>query len=120
MPKHEQWIALLFWKCLFFFCKREERLVDGFAAADRAFARFREPLTFVKDKPALRALGGLYNEMPFAPMERGADMRQVLIDVLLGDADPAGEFMGREGPLLQFDKQLVADGIMRHRRRTQA
>jgi hypothetical protein len=72
----------------------------------------------VKDKTALHALGGLYNQTPFVPVERGADMLQVLIDLLLGNSDPAGELKGRQRPAFQFGKQFMTDGIVRCRRRT--
>lgn len=104
----------------FLFRKRKERLVDGFAAADRALAGLLEALAFVEHKPALHTFGGPHDEASFGAMERRADMLQVIVHVLLGNANPAGELMGRQRPVLQFGTQIMADGIVRHRRRTQA
>ncbi len=85
----------------------EQRRVDGFSAADRATARPTEALSFLEDKPALRAFRRLDEEASSGSMQGLADVLQMAGDIFLGNADETREVESGQRSLFEFRHDLV-------------
>jgi hypothetical protein len=79
----------------------KKRIVNRFAAADRASARRGQPFPFGKNKPTASALGRDNLKHPAAGVQAAADMLKMGANLLFREVERHGNTLGRDWSLTE-------------------